>query len=81
MMLKSMYNFLHTRPQVGLIAAVVTKGSFSLQSILTDELLLKEAAGIGVFMGAAVATVSFITGAIRLAGIIINRLNPKKDEA
>jgi ABC-type antimicrobial peptide transport system permease subunit len=81
MNLKALYLSFYRKPQIGVIAGWSTSCTLYIRSLLTNDLLLKEAAGLGVFIGTGVAIISFITGCIRLYDIIYKRFKARKHEA
>lgn len=80
MSFKSLYISFYNKPLVGVIAGFSSSVSLYIQNILTNEHLLKMAAGLGVYVGLGVALISFTTGCIRLYHIIQKHFYNKRHE-
>lgn len=77
---RNWYLSFYHKPFIGVIAGWSTGITLYIRSILTNEQLLKEAAGLGVYIGTCVAFISLITGCIRLYDIFRKRRKPKSHE-
>lgn len=62
----SVLNYLSKHPSVGTVSGVSSAFFLNIQGVITDESVLKVVAGIGVFLGAAVAFITLILKLIEL---------------
>lgn len=73
-----MYNYLYQKPQVGIVSGIGTGMLMKIQTLLTDDYVLKLVSGLGTFVGCAIAVLALIIQVIKVYDIIKIRIKIKK---
>jgi hypothetical protein len=73
-----MYNYLHQKPQIGMISGVISGIILKLQNFITDDNYLKIASNLGAYASCAIAFVALVIQVIKLYDTIRVRIKIKK---
>jgi hypothetical protein len=77
-MLKPMYNYLQDKPLVGVVSGLGSGIVLKVQTMLTDEHILKVVSGLAAWAGMIVAFLTGVVWAIKLYDTIKVRIKIKK---
>jgi hypothetical protein len=76
--MSALYNSLYEKPQIGMISGFASGILATIQSILTDDAMVKMASNLGSFCGAAIACITVIIQLIKFYDVIKIRITTKK---
>lgn len=61
-----MFTYINNKPQTGVIAGIGSGLIYFIKTLLTDDLILKVVAGIGIWIGLVVALLTMVLKVIEI---------------